>query len=92
MWMRVRVAGTAITTRMRKGTMVQRISTVVLSWKCAGCCPVERRWTTIDQNITPKTATPITTQIQKIVMCKSKTLRLTSVAPGDMFTVQAACA
>ena len=92
MWIRVRVAGTAITTRITNGTTVQRISTVVLSWKCAGCWPVERRWTIIDQNIAPKTSTPITTQIQKMVMCRSKTDRLTSVAPGAMLTVQAAFA
>lgn len=92
MWIRVRVAGTAITTRITNGTTVQRISTAVLSWKCAGCWPVERRWTIIDQNIAPKTSTPITTQIQKMVMCRSKTDRLTSVAPGAMLTVQAAFA
>lgn len=53
---------------------------------------MERRWTIIDQNIAPKTSTPITTQIQKMVMCRSKTDRLTSVAPGAMLTVQAAFA
>src|SRR5690606_25058291 len=34
----------------------------------------------------------MTTQIQKIAMCRSKPERLTSVAPVRMFTSQAACA
>lgn len=92
MSIRVLVAGMAITTRIRKGTTVQRISTHVCSWKCAACWPVERRWMTIDQNIAPNTTMPMITQIQKMVMCRSKTALETSVAPGCMFTVQAALA
>ncbi|MNN76027.1 hypothetical protein D3C81_1923710 [compost metagenome] len=82
----------AIATRIRNGTTVHMISTQVCSWKCAGCWPVERRWMIIDQNIAPKTTRPMITQIQKMVMCRSNTALLTSVAPGAMFTVQAALA
>ena len=46
----------------------------------------------IDHNMAPNTMMPMTTQIQKMVMCRSNTAWLTSVAPGDMFTVQAAFA
>ena len=42
--------------------------------------------------VTPKTTTPITTQIQKMIMCRSKTERLTSVTPGSIFTAHSACA
>lgn len=47
---------------------------------------------TIDQNIAPNTTMPMITQIQKMVMCRSNTALETSVAPGAMFTVHAACA
>ncbi|MDF9754228.1 hypothetical protein OKW51_001191 [Pseudomonas hunanensis] len=47
---------------------------------------------TIDQNIAPNTTMPMITQIQKMVMCRSNTAWETSVAPGAMFTVHAACA
>ena len=63
----------AIAIRISKGTTVQRISTVVLSWNLAATWPVERRWTIIDQNMAPNTMMPITTQIQKMVMCRSNT-------------------
>ena len=41
---------------------------------------------------TANTSTPMITQIQKMVMCRSNTERLTSVAPARMFTSQAAWA
>lgn len=47
----VAVAGTAMATRIRNGTMVQRISTRVFSWKWAAFWPVERRCIIIDQNM-----------------------------------------
>ncbi|MOA00644.1 hypothetical protein D3C78_1200170 [compost metagenome] len=77
---------------MAKGTTVQRISTQVCSWNCAAWRPWLRRCMSIDQNIAPNTSTPMTTQIQKMIMCRSNTERLTSVAPGPMFTAQFACA
>ena len=89
MWISVRVAGTAMATRISNGMMVQSTSTLVFSWKCADCSRLERRWANIDQNITANTSTPMITQIQKMVMCRSKTERLTSVAPERIFKSQA---
>ena len=43
----------------------------------------------VDQIITLNTSTPMITQIQKMVMCRSNTERLTSVAPRCMLTSQA---
>lgn len=73
MLIRVLVAGIAMATRISRGTTVQRISTVVLSWNLAATWPVDRRCKIIDQNIAPNTTMPITTQIQKMVMCRSNT-------------------
>src|SRR5690606_2014366 len=78
--------------RISSGMTVQRISTVRFSWKVAGTAPLERRCMIIDQNITANTMAPMITEIQKMVMCRLKTERLTSVAPGLMLTVQLALA
>src|SRR5690606_7428088 len=78
--------------RISSGITVQSTSIRVFSWKFAGFWPVERRWMIIDQIITAKTNTPMTTQIQKMVMCRLNTERLTSVTPRDMLTSHAACA
>jgi len=39
-----RVAGSAMPTTIRKGTIVQAISTAVLSWKSAALAPRDFRW------------------------------------------------
>ena len=92
MWISVRVAGIAMPTRISNGMMVQSTSTLVFSWKCADSSRLERRCANIDQNMTANTSTPMITQIQKMVMCRSNTERLTSVTPDRMFTSQAAWA
>src|SRR5690554_6550294 len=79
-------------TRFSRGMTVQRISTVRFSWNLAGTAPLERRCMIIDQSITANTMAPMITEIQKMVMCRLNTERLTSVAPGLMFTVQSALA
>ena len=59
-----------MTTRMMTGTTVQMISTLVLcTMVTSGTAPCDLRNLISDQIMTPNTATPIHTQIQKISMC-----------------------
>ena len=69
--MSVVVAGTAIATRITMGITVHAISAKVLWWNCAGRAPAAFRWRTIEMNMTPKTTTPIATQIQRMSMWRS---------------------
>src|SRR5690606_17932679 len=82
--------GIAMPIKISSGMTVQRISTVRFSWNLAATAPLARRCMIIDQNITPNTMAPMITEIQKMVMCRLKTERLTSVAPGLMLMVQLA--
>ncbi len=50
--------------------MVQAISTLVLSWNWAASWPFDLRWWIRDQTIALNTATPMSTQITKISMCR----------------------
>ena len=65
-------AGTAMATRIITGMTVQMISTLVLCTRVvSGTAPLDLRNVTIDQIMTPNTTTPMTTQTQKISMCRS---------------------
>ena len=66
----VRAAGTAMTTRITTGTMVQMISALVL-WTIlvSGTAPCDFRNFTSDRIIQPKTKMPIATHHHRMVMC-----------------------
>ena len=67
----VRAAGTAIATRIATGTTVQMNSTLVLCTSVtSGIAPRDLRKLMSDQIMMPNTTTAITTQIQKIFMCR----------------------
>ena len=66
------MAGNARPTRIRIGSAVHRISSLVL-WvnSVSGTAPFDLRNLNIAMAIAPNTITPITTQIHSVIMCAS---------------------
>ena len=78
------VEGIAMPTKITVAATVQAISTQKWSSNFAAIAPEDFLYFHKDQNIIPKTTTPIHTQIHIINMCKSKISSLTSVTPTRM--------
>ena len=76
------VAGIAIPTKMTANNIVQVSSNFGLSSKSAGSTPSFLRYLMIKKTMKPKTRAPMTTQIQKMVMCKPKISWAMALTPG----------